>query len=709
MPDDSAKKPTVVGLYGISGCGKTYLLDQLKHSLDDLDQYIFYEGSEVLASAVPDGLPAFIELPREAKTEYREKAINKIANECAAKDRVGVVTGHFMFWHPAPTGSGSREQVITPADLATYTHVIYLDIPIDSVVRNRRDDAVRGREWMSPNVLLEWQRTEKRDLHRLCMDYEILFSFVQETPDYRGTLPEIVTTMLADFRNHNPDINLARAKVKMDEYLLHRKGQIETVLVMDGDRTLIDKDTGRQFWKMVQASRTGNNESQTTVDAIFSGPMGYSYIGFRQATLLYEEIARDLDFDRLCRKVQEQVNIDKKFVNLLKQAALQPHVAAVVVTSGLGRLWDSIVEKVGLSDSVKVIGGGRISDGFVVTAEVKAALVDHLQSVYNVHITAFGDSPLDLPMLRQADDAIVVVCPDEARSKTMDTPLLYAINNGLNARQSLLIPGAHYRLDTLTLPSVHLAHQATMDHLLARRSLLSRPTPCGQASETSASYTAASDIPASKVRLRLLHATDRPSSKVLTAPARDAALAGPALRDVHFRIGQYLATELVTEIVGLEEFPIRHVQGHHATGHRLRNEARTTVVAILRGGEPMAFGVSASFPLAMFVHAKEPEDLRADHVRGQSNVILVDSVVNNGKTVIEFVQHLKTLSSTLKNVVVVAGVVQAGAVAENGPIVEALDGYEKLSVVALRLSTNKYTGRGVTDTGNRLFNTTQLE
>ncbi|KAB5511700.1 uracil phosphoribosyltransferase-domain-containing protein [Coniochaeta sp. 2T2.1] len=684
MPDDSAKKPTVVGLYGISGCGKTHMLDQLKHSLDDPDHYIFYEGSEVLASVVPGGLPAFIKLPNEAKTEYREKAITKIANGCAAKDCVGVVAGHFMFWQPAPTASGSGEQVITPADLATYTHIICLDIPIDSVVRTRRDDAVRGREWMSHNVLLEWQRTDKRDLPRLCMDYGILFSFVQETSDYRGTLPEIVTAMLEDFRDHNSNINLARAKAKMDEYLLHRKGQLETVLVMDGDRTLIDKDTGRLFWKMVQTSRTGNNESQTTVDTILSGPMGYPYTGFRQATLLYEEIARDLDFDRLCP---------------------QGARATVVVTSGLGRLWDSIVEKAGLSVSVSVIGGGRISDGFVVTAEVKAALVDHLHSVYNVYVIAFGDSPLDLPMLRQADDAIVVVCPDEARSKTMDMPLLDAINNCLNARQSLLTPGSHYRLDTLTLPSVHLTHQATMDHLLARRSLLSRPTPVGPSSETSASDRPASDISASKVGLRLLHATDR----VLTASARDAALAGPALRDVHLRIGQYLATELVTEVLGLEEYPIRHVQGHPTTGHRLRNEANTTVVAILRGGEPMAFGVSASFPLAMFVHAKKPEDLRADHVRSQSAVILVDSVVNNGKTVIEFVQHLKTLSPTLENVVVVAGVVQAGAVAENGPIVEALDGYEKLSVVALRLSTNKYTGKGVTDTGNRLFNTIQLE
>jgi uracil phosphoribosyltransferase len=91
-------------------------------------------------------------------------------------------------------------------------------------------------------------------------------------------------------------------------------------------------------------------------------------------------------------------------------------------------------------------------------------------------------------------------------------------------------------------------------------------------------------------------------------PTRDASVSDPALRDAHFRIGQYLATEFVTKVVGLETYPIPHVQGHTTTGHRLRNEASTIIVALMRGGEPMAFGVSAAFPIASFLHAKNADD-----------------------------------------------------------------------------------------------------
>lgn len=588
-----------------------------------------------------------------------------------------------MFWRTAATGgSGGGEQVMTSADLSTYTHILYLDIAIDSVLRYRREDADRGRDWMSHDVLREWRDTEKRHLRRLCAEHGILFSLVSGSPDL--ALDDRVSALLKDFRCHTPESNLAAALAKMDEYLGPRKKHLDTVLLMDGDRTLTVMDTGRLFWELACPAHSREaDDGRATAKDVFSGPLGYSYTAFRQVTLLYEELAASQKFDRLCDKVQSEVQIDPRFVKFLHQAAKEQHVGVVVVTSGLGGLWEKMVAQAGLSNTVKVIGGGRISDGYVVTADVKAALIDHLHAVYNVHVSAFGDSPLDLPMLMKADDAIVVVCPEDTRSKAMDVPLLNAINNGLRACQMPLprFTDSKPRLDTLTLPVTHLTHTATAERFLARR-----------------------------VRGgRLIHATDRASSRLLMTSTRDAAVAGPALRDAHFRIGQYLGTELVTEIVGLEEYPILHVQGNQTTGYRLRNETHTTIVAILRGGEPMAFGVNAAFPSAMFVHAKTPQDIKAEHVRGRSNIILVDSVVNNGRTILEFLEHLTGLQCSYERVVVVAGVVQSGAVADTGPIGQALARDEKLSVVALRLSTNKFTGKGTTDTGNRLFNTTHLD
>lgn len=119
-------------------------------------------------------------------------------------------------------------------------------------------------------------------------------------------------------------------------------------------------------------------------------------------------------------------------------------------------------------------------------------------------------------------------------------------------------------------------------------------------------------------------------------PTRDALIRGPNLCETHRRIGWYLATEVLSELVGLEENTICHVQGHNTSGFRLSNEEQTSIIALMRG------------------------ELR-HHVDGQRTVILVDSVVNSGKTVVEFAQHIYALYPTVR-IVVIAGVVQAECV-----------------------------------------------
>jgi len=86
--------------------------------------------------------------------------------------------------------------------------------------------------------------------------------------------------------------------------------------------------------------------------------------------------------------------------------------------------------------------------------------------------------------------------------------------------------------------------------------------------------------------------------------------------------------------------------------------------------------------------------------------VLVDSVINNGKTVVEFIKRVRSLHSTIR-VVVVAGVVQDRSI----PRLQTALGQlreEEIHLVALRMSINKFTGKGPTDTGDRLFNTTHI-
>jgi uracil phosphoribosyltransferase len=95
---------------------------------------------------------------------------------------------------------------------------------------------------------------------------------------------------------------------------------------------------------------------------------------------------------------------------------------------------------------------------------------------------------------------------------------------------------------------------------------------------------------------------------------RDAAVAGPSLRETHANVGRYLETEYVSQLVGLEDYDIAHVQGHSTTAHGLRNENRTSIVALMRGGEAVAFGINEVFPKAMFVHALCADDNKLHHI-----------------------------------------------------------------------------------------------
>ncbi|KAJ5114522.1 Uracil phosphoribosyltransferase protein [Penicillium alfredii] len=123
-----ASKPTIVGLYGISGTGKTFLLNDLRNLKETLgiSNFFFYEGSQVIVDVCPGGLEEFQQMEDQDKAYWRQCAISRIHDDCTKSRRASVVAGHFMFWRE---GEDYGQLVCTPSDLDVYTHILYLDIP----------------------------------------------------------------------------------------------------------------------------------------------------------------------------------------------------------------------------------------------------------------------------------------------------------------------------------------------------------------------------------------------------------------------------------------------------------------------------------------------------------------------------------------------------------------------------------------------------
>lgn len=270
--------------------------------------------------------------------------------------------------------------------------------------------------------------------------------------------------------------------------------------------------------------------------------------------------------------------------SLLEEAKEQPHVAVIVITCGLKAVWEAVLSRSGLH-TVLVLGNNRIWDG-VFDSETKAMVVKYLQETHSCYVTAFGDSPLDIPMLRVADDALVVVGDETTRSRSMDDALLAAMIVGAlprSTRQAVFdsatprlraplppstpdaTPGSALTNTDEVLPVVNIIAPTFLKRAFHSRSLVSQG-------------------------FQFYDATDKSASKLLTTPTRNKDLGAVQLRRAHHEVGRYLALEYISDIIGLAETPIPHVQGGTTTGHAINNESNILIIALMRGGEPMALG-----------------------------------------------------------------------------------------------------------------------
>ncbi|KAL3463280.1 uracil phosphoribosyltransferase-domain-containing protein [Aspergillus heterothallicus] len=678
--------PRIVGLYGLPGTGKSYLLNQLKRDLDS-DYFAFFEGSEVIDTVTPGGLAAFKSLEPSMQKHFRERAIDNIKKACLQSGKVGIVTGHFMFWNEEEegedTGPGAKVNVCTQNDLEAYTHILYLNTPIEQTARQRLNDKARGRSVVTLRYLQLWQQAEMLELRDLCRENGILFATIYPN------LHEKLVSLLLDIQAHAAEHNEFLAQESLDKALTPKYDLLQTVVFLDADRTLTAEDTGKAFWAQMTEQTNEDNANMEMelapdpLSLLFSSKLGYSYTAFRQAMLHYEERTGEAEFDAVCENVALQTQLYPQMSSLLRRLDGYSHICLVIVTCGLRRIWEKIVAREGLSETVRVIGGGRLKDGYVVTADVKRTLVRRAQCIHGAKVWAFGDSPLDIPMLSAADEALIVVGEETTRSKSMDEALALAIST--NEARQILLPN-----DSSTTPRLTPAQLPIID--ITSAEFLNEVThlrhPLGG--------------------LAVHHLTSTPAAKLLMTPMRNASLKGPALRASHAATGRHLALTLLADLIGLEEIPIPHVQGTQtkAIGHQLLAEPRTLIIAIMRAGEPLASGISSIFVQARFLHAKHPTDVERKHLEGCVTVVLVDAVVNSGDTVVEFMREIRELNAVVR-IIVVAGVVQESVVRGRSEL-RVLARDVGVTVVTLRLSSNKYKGVGGTDTGNRLFNTTYL-
>lgn len=200
----------------------------------------------------------------------------------------------------------------------------------------------------------------------------------------------------------------------------------------------------------------------------------------------------------------------------------------------------------------------------------------------------------------------------------------------------------------------------------------------------------------------LHHFTDVPACKLLADRTRRSDMDVNDYSESYAEMGRFLAMQLVNEFE-LEEYDMQHCEGIRK-GVRIRNENKIGILCLMRAGLYLSQGCRVIFrnsPMHLISPVRDiglsPAEIEEIKSSELDSIIIVDSVVNTGKTIRPIFAQAKGLG--IKKVIVMAGVTpfpQANSIAGDYPEIKFYFG---------RLSHNTYVGSGTTDTGNRLFGT----
>ncbi len=182
--------------------------------------------------------------------------------------------------------------------------------------------------------------------------------------------------------------------------------------------------------------------------------------------------------------------------------------------------------------------------------------------------------------------------------------------------------------------------------------------------------------------------------KILNTKSRISTLSTVELSEIHKRLGELLSYKLLEELQ-IKEIEIDHVQGKRI-GYDLDTKESFLIIVLMRGGLYVAEGFKNIFDnkynFEMINSSDEIERIKEEYDINNTNIIIIDSVINTGNSIKEIVD----LFPNDKKLYIVSLVMQEKSKA-------MFQNYQNLIFYIARLSSNFYIGKGNVDTGNRLF------
>ena len=337
-----------IGLYGMPTAGKSYILDRL-----DFIEVVM--GSRMLRVIAPD----FDSYDDSGQQKVREKLAQTLMQKSTF-----IMDGHYAF---------GNETAFTEADGKMYDAILYLYIDPE-ILRERMTISERNRKYLVYDIK-EWQLREVEELRDYCHRNDKDFFVIDNPPqNYFDDISHIVE-FIRSIVNGYSCLSYAKRCVK---YILE-KSQAETVLLLDGDKTLTIEDTSNKVFGYKTHLYDGN---------FYTG-----YQAWRQNDEFQKYEFADL--------VEMPVQLNDKVKSALTKDSY-------ILTSGHARVWRYISEVLGLDYFY----------GTEMSAETKYYIAKWLQAA-GKHVVAYGDGMNDYYMIKQADVGYLVTKQDGTISRSL--------------------------------------------------------------------------------------------------------------------------------------------------------------------------------------------------------------------------------------------------------------------------------------------------
>lgn len=162
-----------IGLYGVSGTGKTTILKEVSKLTSDV---IWLEGSQLVINAAGLTLEQFKNLSDTEKYLYREKAIDKAFEIQTKEGKHIIIDGHLVF----AKGESEFENVMTEKDKTFYTDYIYLNLPTETILQRQQNDSDKKRNYTAKKIS-NWVAFELQELKQFCTKHNLNLHILQST------------------------------------------------------------------------------------------------------------------------------------------------------------------------------------------------------------------------------------------------------------------------------------------------------------------------------------------------------------------------------------------------------------------------------------------------------------------------------------------------------------------------------------------------